>query len=155
VRIHAVHEYDDVIVSHIAEEISGISPDIPIVNLRLFRHRLIKRIGDLTLSLFFLSLGLPLVFLLSDKPLQLVKALKEVFFGSYSIVGVYRRDNSFPDILPGLTGLAHIGNPELMSTTAIHDLDAHYIRYHTPGLDLEILLKHLVRKGLRGFKLRS
>jgi len=155
VRIHAVQEYDDVIVSHIAEEISGISPDIPIVNLRLFRHRLIKRIGDLTLSLFFLSLGLPLVFLLSDKPLQLVKALKEVFFGSYSIVGVYRRDNSFPDILPGLTGLAHIGNPELMSTTAIHDLDAHYIRYHTPGLDLEILLKHLVRKGLRGFKLRS
>lgn len=155
VRIHAVQEYDDVIVSHIAEEISGISPDIPIVNLRLFRHRLIKRIGDLTLSLFFLSLGLPLVFLLSDKPLQLVKALKEVFFGRYSIVGVYRRDNSFPDILPGLTGLAHIGNPELMSTTAIHDLDAHYIRYHTPGLDLEILLKHLVRKGLRGFKLRS
>jgi len=155
VRIHAVQEYDDVLVSHIAEEISGISPAIPIVNLRLFRHRLIKRIGDMTLSLFFLSLGLPLVFLLSDKPLELIHALKEVLLGRCSIIGVYQKDSSFPDILPGLTGLAHIGNPELMSSTAIHDLDAHYIRYHTPGLDLEILLKHLVRKGLRGFKLRS
>ena len=155
VRIHAVQEYDDVIVSHIAEDISGISPDIPIVNLRLFRHRLIKRIGDITLSLFFLSLGLPLVFLLSDKPFVFLKTLTDVIFGRISIVGVYQRDASFPDALPGMTGLAMIGNPEMMSKTAIHDLDAHYIRYHTPGLDLEILLKHLVRKGLRGFKLRS
>lgn len=155
VRIHAVQEYDDVIVSHIAEEISGISPDIPIVNLRLFRHRLIKRMGDIALSLFFLTLGLPLVFLLSDKPISFLKTLSEVLIGRMSIIGVYQKDASFPDALPGMTGLAHIGNPDLMSTTAIHGLDAHYIRYHTPGLDLEILLKHLVRKGLRGFKLRS
>jgi GT2 family glycosyltransferase len=155
VRIHAVQEYDDVIVSHIAEEISGISPAIPIVNLRLFRHRLIKRLGDITLSLFFLSLGLPLVFLLTDKPIVFLKTLLDVLFGRMSIIGVYTSDASFPDALPGMTGLAHIGNPELMSKTAIHGLDAHYIRYHTPGLDLEILLKHLVRKGLRGFKLRS
>jgi lipopolysaccharide/colanic/teichoic acid biosynthesis glycosyltransferase len=92
---------------------------------------------------------------LSDKPFVFLKTLTDVVFGRISIVGVYQRDASFPDALPGMTGLALIGNPEMMSKTAIHDLDAHYIRYHTPGLDLEILLKHLVRKGLRGFKLRS
>jgi len=155
VRIHAVSEYDDVIVSHIAEEISGISPAIPKVNLRIFRHRLLKRLGDVALSLFFLSLGLPLVFLLSDHPISFMKTMIDVLFGKMSIVGVYSRLALFPDALPGMTGLAHIGNTGAMSDSAIHDLDAHYIRFHTPGLDLEILLKHFVRNGLRGFKLRS
>ena len=155
VRIHAVSEYDDVIVSHIAQEISGISPDIPKVNLRIFRHRLIKRCGDLALALFFLSLGLPLVFLLSDHPISFIKTMIDVLIGRMSIVGVYTNDALFPDALPGMTGLAHIGNATMMSPSVIHDLDAHYIRYHTPGLDLEILLKHFVRNGLRGFKLRS
>lgn len=155
VRIHAVSEYDDVIVSHIAQEISGISPDIPKVNLRIFRHRLIKRCGDLALALFFLSLGLPLVFLFSDHPTLFIKTMIDVLIGRMSIIGVYSKDALFPDALPGMTGLAHIGNATMMSPSAIHDLDAHYIRYHTPGLDLEILLKHFVRNGLRGFKLRS
>ncbi|MBM4173732.1 MAG: glycosyltransferase [Ignavibacteria bacterium] len=155
VRIHAVSEYDDVIVSHIAQEISGISPDIPKVNLRIFRHRLIKRCGDLALALFFLSLGLPLVFLLSDHPISFIKTMIDVLIGRMSIVGVYTNDALFPDALPGMTGLAHIGNATMMSPSVIHDLDAHYIRYHSPGLDLEILLKHFVRNGLRGFKLRS
>jgi len=150
-----VSEYDDVIVSHIAQEISGISPDIPKVNLRIFRHRLIKRCGDLALALFFLSLGLPLVFLLSDHPISFIKTMIDVLIGRMSIVGVYTNDALFPDALPGMTGLAHIGNATMMSPSVIHDLDAHYIRYHTPGLDLEILLKHFVRNGLRGFKLRS
>jgi GT2 family glycosyltransferase len=155
VRIHAVSEYDDVIVSHIAQEISGISPDIPKVNLRIFRHRLIKRLGDVSLALFFLTLGFPLVFLLSDHPFSFLKTMIDVILGRMSIVGVHTKDAIFPDALPGMTGLAQIGNPSLMSPAIIHDLDAHYIRYHTPGLDLEILLKHIVRNGLRGFKLRS
>ncbi|MFM8279970.1 MAG: glycosyltransferase [Bacteroidota bacterium] len=155
VRIHAVSEYDDVIVSHIAQEISGISPDIPKVNLRIFRHRLLKRLGDVSLSVFFLSLGVPLVFLLSDHPISFMKTMIDVILGRMSIVGVYSKDALFPDALPGMTGLAHIGNQSMMSQSVIHDLDAHYIRFHTPGLDLEILLKHFVRNGLRGFKLRS
>lgn len=57
VRIHAVQEYDDIVVSRITNDISGISAAMPIINLQRLRYRLQKRLVDLCISLFFCHLA--------------------------------------------------------------------------------------------------
>ena len=156
VRIHAVQEYDDIVVSRITNDISGISAAMPIINLQRLRYRLQKRLVDLCISLFFLSLGVPIVFLFSKHPISLLKKLFNVCKGDMSIIGLYQIDNSLPVLGKiGITGLVHISKPEILSAQAILNLNEHYIRYYTPTLDIEILIKHLLRIGLSGFKLRS
>jgi GT2 family glycosyltransferase len=156
VRLHAVREYDDLIVARIANQLSGIPADLPIYNLQRIRYRFIKRILELTISVLILTLGLPVVFLWSFSLSSTLKGILRVLAGKQWLIGLYpATDGTVPMGKSGLTGLAHISAPDTLSRQAIDSLNEHYARYYSPALDLEILLKHLLRLQRSGIKLRA
>lgn len=115
-RFHVALDYEDIVVSRIVNEAAGIEPTLPPYNLTRWRYRAAKRIFDIAVSLFFLTLGLPLVYLLTRSLGSSSKKLWDVLTGRYSIVGLYPLDEQQPGMgKTGLTGLAHISKPSRLS----------------------------------------
>lgn len=146
-HFHFADMYDQVVAARIVEKLTGVSPAFPQYNITLPRYRIIKRTIDITGSLFLLTIGLPVVYLASVKPHSVLWKIKQVLRGKYSLFGVYPTTDSGPALGKiGLTGLAHISEPEQLSQQAIRNLNEYYARHYTLSLDLEIFLKFFFRK---------
>jgi GT2 family glycosyltransferase len=149
-------EYDDVIASRILEDYTGASP-VTQYNLALWQYRCAKRVIDLTGAIFLLSIGLPVVVLLSEKFTNAVQQLYKVLTGEKSLIGLYRMDATEPAShlalgKTGLTGLAHIAYvnaPERLSPQAIHTLNEFYSQHYTLWLDVEIMVTFVLRRLVR------
>jgi GT2 family glycosyltransferase len=145
VRFHIAQEYGDVVAARIISEVSGTSSGIQKYPITRFRYRLLKRAFDIAAGIFFLTIALPIVFLLfKNSPF---KKIWRVLKGELSIVGLYP-DAAMPaGGKPGLTGLAHISAPKRLSESAIRNLNQYYVEHYSFTLDMDILLKHLFRKN--------
>jgi hypothetical protein len=147
-RFHVALDYEDIVTSRIINEVAGIEPTLPPYNLMRVRYRAAKRLFDFGVSLFLLTLGLPVVGLLArDFPAALRK-LWGGLTGKYSIVGLYPLDEQRPIMGKiGFTGLAHISKPSRLSPQVIRELNEYYVQHYTLTLDFDILLKGLFRKS--------
>jgi lipopolysaccharide/colanic/teichoic acid biosynthesis glycosyltransferase len=80
------------------------------------------------------------------KPKKRIKQLFSVFTGYLTIVGIYPSNIDTVKYKRGITGLAAISSPERLSDITIAKLNDYYINNYSFLLDLEIILKHLIRK---------
>lgn len=147
VRFHFADAYDDVVTARIIEKLTGTSPGIPQYNITLPKYRFTKRAIDIGGSVFLLTIGLPVVYLTSVNPKIAFRKISMVLRGQYSLFGLYPIGGNEPILGKiGLTGLAHISNPEQLSQQAIHSLNDYYARRFTISLDIEIFLKFFFRR---------
>ena len=146
VRFHIASRIDDFISSKIINDIAGDDPDIPALKIFMFKNRIIKRVFDIFVSIFLLTLGIPFVYLFFGKPKKRIKQLFSVFTGYLTIVGIYPSNIDTVKYKRGITGLAAISSPERLSDITIAKLNDYYINNYSFLLDLEIILKHLIRK---------
>lgn len=132
--------------------------DIPFIeidyNIAKPGNRIVKRLFDITVSLFFLiSIG-PFVYFIrffSKNPdsglLGAVSRLPKVLSGSMSIVGLHRpQTGALKNIIwgkPGITGLIHIRQDHGMSPEEKEQFDLYYAKNQSLMLDLEIIVKTL------------
>jgi len=147
IRLHIADDYDGVITARIVNSITGIEATVPIHKAHLLRHRVVKRLFDIVLSTFLLTLGSPIVFLFAIHKRKALRKLWEVLGGAKSIVGIYSRNSTYSSIVKtGITGLAHLSRPELLSDNALQHLNTYYIQNYSPALDIEILLRFFFRR---------
>lgn len=147
VKFHIVSEYEDFLASRIINDISESESISSKYNILKIRYRIIKRAFDIVVSVFLLTIGLPLVYLLRFNKSNTLKDILKVMKGKYSLVGLYELKGLKPVIGKlGLTGLAHISKPNGLPEIAIEDLNEYYIVNYSFSLDVDILLKHLFRK---------
>ena len=151
-RFHLATDYDDVITARIINDVAGIEPTVSLPPLLRFRNRVAKRVLDVLAALLILTLSLPGLVLLSVR--CAMPAWFDVLRGRRSVVGLYPDGKTRSTGRMGVTGLAHISSPERLSPAAVSQLNDYYIESYTLALDIEIILKHLLRR-LRGNNISS
>lgn len=151
-RFHLATDYDDVITARIINDVAGVEPTVSLPPLVRFRNRVAKRTVDVLLSLIVLTLSLPGLILPGVR--RSLMAWFDVFRGRRSVVGLYPDGKARSMGIMGLTGLAHISSPGRLSPAAVSQLNDYYIEHYTLALDVEIILKHLLRR-IRGNNISS
>jgi len=147
VRFHVAQEYEDLLAARIINEITGIEPTIPEFNINKLRFKALKRLFDIFTSVFLLTIGLPVLYLLVRGVAEKINMLGKVISGKYSIVGIYPAiDDKIKAGKPGIIGLVHISKPEQLSVEAIRNLNNFYRQHYSISLDIDIILKFLFRK---------
>ncbi len=146
VRFHIASKIDEFMSSKIINDIVNDEPDIPPLKIFLFKNRILKRISDIVVSIFLLTLGIPFVYLFSKDSNKRIKELYSVLIGRMTIVGIYPSKTDTIKYKQGITGLAHISMPERLSDITISKLNEYYINNYSFLLDIEIILKHLIGK---------
>ncbi len=147
VRFHVAKEFEDLLVSRIINEITGIQATVPDFNIDKLRYRALKRTIDVALSFFLLSIGLPVLYLFGSDKVKRIRNVWKVFVGKYSFVGIYKIENDTSNASKeGLISLAEVSRPERLSKEAIRNLNVFYKRRYSLSLDLDIILKYLFRK---------
>ena len=151
-RFHLATDYDDVITARIINDVAGIEPTVSLPPLLRFRNRVAKRFLDVTLALLVLTLSVPGLILPGVR--RAMPTWFDVLLGRRSVVGLYPDGKTRSTGRMGVTGLAHISSPKRLSSAAVSQLNDYYIESYTLALDIEIILKHLLRR-LRGNNISS
>lgn len=151
VRFHLVKEYDDIITARIIDEITNSEPTIPHYNISRFRIKFIKRFADYLLSFLGLTLGLPItiaLFVVGKK--DIFKSIFSLIKGDKTLVGIYPTKNKYQNSVwgEGLIGLAHISSPKRLSDQAIEKLNDYYLKNCTLSMDIDIIIKSIIRNKL-------
>ncbi len=155
-------EYDEVIAGRIVEKYVGnitggfaaSAPPVVQYNLAQWKYRLTKRIIDIIGAVFILTIGLPVVILRRPQHhiRHRVQHILDVLRGTKSLIGLYSIPSAqeSPTTINtgnfvrlgkiGLTGLAHVHNPEHLSAVAIQSLNEFYVRHYSLWLDVDILV---------------
>lgn len=147
VKVHTAENYEELVVSRLVGEVTGTKPALPQVRLLTFRNRVLKRGIDILGSVFLLTVGLPLVFLLAQKKKSTFIGLQSVFLGRKSLVGMYPAESNqshYGKI--GLISLAGLHDAPALSAAAIEELNRYYAEKYSFSLDLDICLKLYRRK---------
>jgi len=147
VKVHTAENYEELVVSRLVGEVTGTKPALPQVRLLTFRNRVLKRGIDILGSVFLLTVGLPLVFLLAQKKKSTFIGLQSVFLGRKSLVGMYPAESNqshYGKI--GLISLAGLHDAPALSAAAIEELNRYYAEKYSFSLDLDICLKLYWRK---------
>ncbi len=118
-------------------------------NIQRLSHRLPKRLLDLAvLPFLYLYAGVWRLFTVSDAPRRLLSNCSAILHGELSLVGIESASTSSRSLTKtGLTSLARITLNPLAAARAedVEQLDRYYAENHTLGMDLEILLRTVVR----------
>lgn len=147
VKFHFAENYEDVIVSRIVADVTGIEPTLPKMQIASFRNRLTKRTADMLISFFLLTGGLPLVFLFARNVRSMLLQIWNVLLGRRSLIGLYPIGTSkSAEGNVGIISLAHLNKPEQLSHEAIQELNRYYAENYSFSLDLDICLKYFWRK---------
>lgn len=143
VRFHVAKEYGELLASRIINEISGNEVVSLFHQYKKFRNVFLKRVFDIIISIFLLTIGFPIVYLLFDKPGEIFPKLKEVLIGRLSFVGLYGKNHLVGK--QGVISLVHISYPERLSDETKDNLDRYYLEHYSLYLDIEIILKFITR----------
>jgi GT2 family glycosyltransferase len=144
IKLHYAETIDEFIASDIINKISDSSP-LQQYKLLLPRYRLAKRLTDIFLSFFALTLFLPITFVKSRNDKELFKKLFKVFIGRYSIVGIHLQNyiRNF-NAKPGILNLANFLPKEQTSEDIIRKLNDYYEQNYSLSLDFDIFLKSII-----------
>ncbi len=148
VKFHVAHDYEDLVSSKIIDNLSVKRGDIEKSNLAKLRYQLIKRLADIGISVFLLTIGLPIVYLFANYKKVLLRKLVMTLKGDYSVVGIYPVEKETNGIAkPGIISIAGISRPESLAQSAIKKLNDYYVQNYSFLLDTDICLKYLFRKN--------
>jgi O-antigen biosynthesis protein len=148
VRFHVAQEFDDVLAASIINKIAGIRPGMQAYNLAKPRYRLMKRLADILISIFLLTIGLPFVYLSLRKNKDLVKEIWKIFLGQKSFIGLYPVDNRESTVAKsGMISLAGLSNPKTLTVDAIRNLNKYYLKHYNMILDISIFIKYIMGKN--------
>lgn len=145
-RFHMATVYEDIVTARIINDVAGVEPTVRMSPLVQFRNRLLKRSMDLGVALFVLMLLGPALILSSSLRRGMGRRWFDVLRGAVSLVGLYPDGTQRAAGRPGLTGLVHISQPMALSPQAIVHLNDYYVDNYSLALDVEILLKQLLRR---------
>ncbi len=145
-RFHLASQYDDIVTARIINDVAGTEPTVHVTPLLRFRNRLVKRSMDLVAAFLVVPILAVRLSLGSSAAKERWHAWISVLKGSSSLVGLYPDGVSRPAGKLGITGLAHVSDPAALSQTAIEHLNDYYVDAYSLALDVEILLKLLLRR---------
>lgn len=144
-RFHIAQDYDDVVTARIINDVAGLEPTVTVAPLLRFRNRMVKRLVDFSVALAVLTLSA--VALILPRVRQALQPWWEVLAGRMSIVGLWSDGKQRTSGKMGLTGLVHVSRPQVLSASAIEQLNDYYVDAYTLALDVEIILKHFFRRN--------
>ncbi|MBK7032489.1 MAG: glycosyltransferase [Ignavibacteria bacterium] len=144
-RFHMAAEYDDIVTARIINDVAGVEPTVAIPPLMRFRNRVAKRTLDIVVSALVLTLGLP-VLILRRTDNDFGNWL-EVLSGKRSVVGLFSDGKHRTSGKEGITGLVKVSDPRKLSKQTIEHLNDYYVYSYSIALDVEIFLKHLLRRN--------
>ena len=144
-RFHIATAYDDIVTARIINDVAGVEPTIHVSPLLRFRNRVVKRTTDIVVAMSVLLMTAPAVLLSSTFRRKHGRRWFDVLRGKLSLVGVFPDGKIRTTGRPGLTGLVHIAQPATLSTVAITALNDYYVDKYSLALDVEIMLKQLLR----------
>lgn len=146
VGFHLVHEFDEYLAAQILNDLSGIEPTIPKFNISIFRNKILKRMLDLIVAFIALTIGLPLLAMKKNSK-SLISNFFKILKGKKSLIGYSELEGYKSKIgKPGLISLADINKDFQLSKHAIYNLNDYYLKHFSFSLDLDILIKFMVRK---------
>lgn len=145
-RFHLASQYDDIVTARIINDVAGREPTVNITPLLRFRNRLVKRGMDVAAALVVVPILAIRLSLGSLNARDRWGAWISVLRGTSSLVGLYSDGVKRAAGKPGMTGLAHVSDPASLSPTAIEHLNDYYVDAYSLALDIEILLKQLLRR---------
>ncbi len=144
--IFSVLSQDDFITSQILRSTidHNLIAKSPFVFLRV---RFLKRLIDISFSIFLLTFGLPFIYLLKKKWDISFKDIKDVLAGRKSLVGVFPLNQKKYFSKPGIISFAGISNSNQseLSIENTHNLNEFYDNNFSFSFDLEIILKSYFR----------
>lgn len=141
VRFHFAQEYEDIVAARLIDEITGLESTFPVYNFSKFRYQIAKRLIDISLSLFFLTFGIPLLFLLFRNGKNNVKSFVNILFGKMTFVGTGDSSNTIEK--RHLISIVEVHSDMHLSEGTIHKLKQFYLENYSPLLDIELLLKYI------------
>lgn len=108
------------------------------------RFKFFKRTIDVLISTFFLTLGLPLVYLINNSKISPINGMLNVLFGRWSLIGLKNKqpEDSFKE---GYLSLADISGGKSQKT--VSNLNEYYLNNYSVGLDLDIFFRSFGKKG--------
>ncbi len=144
-KYHIATEYSELLTSEIIEEITEKKLTAPSFAIISLRNRFIKRFIDLVVSIFALTVFIPVTITFGKK--ALLRKFWSVFTGKMSLVGLYPTiENNVLIGKIGITGLVHISSQKFLPEETIKSLNEYYLANYSISLDLEILIKSLIRR---------
>ncbi|MEJ5245280.1 MAG: glycosyltransferase [Bacteroidota bacterium] len=148
VRFHQVKEFDELLAASVIQDIADIEPTVPAYNLSRFRNKALKRIEDIAISLFLLTIGLPFIFAFRKEPTRFLKMLLRVLKGEISFIGLHIISKNFAPSIGkiGIIGPNASEQTLNLSLEAIKKLNEYYLRHYTISMDFDIIIKYLFGK---------
>jgi GT2 family glycosyltransferase len=141
VRFHFAQEYEDIVAARLIDEVAGLEPTFPVYNFSKFRYQIAKRLIDIALSLFFLTFGIPLLFLLFRNGKNNVKNFVNILVGKMTFVGTGDSSNTIEK--KPLISIVEAHSNIHLSEGTIYKLKQFYLENYSPLLDIELLLKYI------------
>ena len=144
-RFHLASDYDDIVMARIINDVAGIEPTVSVTPLLRFRNNMVKRLMDILMSIVVVPVLAVRLSLGSKNARDRWSIWTSVLRGESSVVGLYDDGVQRAAGKPGVTGLVHVSKPETLSSHTIKHLNDYYIDHYSVALDVEIMLKHLLR----------
>ena len=142
VHIYFATDYDNLVISKILTNVSGVNPETKQSKLSQLRYKLLKRISDITISILMLTIGLPFLIVKGN-----TKLFVNLLFGKLTFIGLFPETNNLSEKGKlGIIGLVHISEPKKLKEKMIVELNNHYIDNYSLSLDFDILFKYLFRR---------
>lgn len=142
VHIYFANDYDNLVLSKILTDVSGVNPETKQSKLSQLRYRLLKRVSDLAIALLMLTFGLPFLIVKGN-----TKIFVNLLVGNLTFIGLFPETNNLSEKGKlGIIGLVHISEPKKLKEKMIVELNNHYIDNYSLSLDFDILFKYLFRR---------
>lgn len=149
-KIHFISAYKDLQVSRVYNVIES-NVKLSERDILPLRYRFYKRTFDIIVSLFFLTIGFPLLYLFSASGGKMRKEFSQVLKNSYSVIGVEICNEKNRSVVDNVfkKGIITLNNTFLNSEDieTVKMLDKIYTQHYSLSLDFELLIKFLVNKS--------
>lgn len=148
IKFHQTSEYDNLVAAQIVNDISGIEPTLPRYNLSIPRYKVLKRVEDISIAIFMLSIGTTLRLIPKIRKIEFSQLL-EVLTGKKSFVGIYysiAQSDLMSFAKHGIIGPAATLDVNNLSDDSVNKLNDYYVRHYNMSFDFDIIIKYLIRK---------
>ncbi len=145
-RFHMAADYGDIVTARIINDVSGIEPTVAKAPLLAFRNRVMKRAADVMMALAVMPFLLLRLSLGRPGARNRWTAWTSVLRGAGSVVGLFPDNKRRTAGKPGITSLVHLSGPDQLDRHAVEQLNDYYVDHYSLSLDVDILLKHLLRR---------
>jgi hypothetical protein len=149
IRIHYLSKFSDYFISEIISNVATSQPVLVNHKLILPRFKFAKRFVDISISVFLLTLGLPITIIQNRKNNKYLKDVLNVLKGNYSLIGIYPVQNIRNyNAKPGLISLVSFSEKAVISNESIQKLNDFYEMNYSISLDFDIFLKSILKRGV-------